>query len=501
MSESTKIIKNSGTTAAERYLARLCERTFLSLWSYPNVIRDEFLPGTRTGKEVCDLLVVFDDDIVIFSDKDCEVPRTGNLQLDWTRWFRKAVLASAKQIHGAERWFRRFPERLFLDQECRHPLPVTPRITPRTRIHRIVVAHKIAARCREELGGSGSLMLLTDIRGSKNHEQPFMVGDLDPGKGFVHVLDDVALDVLLHELDTMADFAAYLNKKEEVVRSGVSFFAAGEEELLSWYLRHHDGEGHFIKLPDRGVSGIVLEEGHFHSYLRSRQRTAKVQADEISYEWDQLIERFSHHALQGTQYYEPPGGITDTEVILRWLAREPRVRRRMLARKLVDCVLTTPPHLRRTAVILPSSAGDPFYVFLMIPWNGAASARVNRELRMSVLIAACEVVRWKFPEAVDVVGVASESGNDSSRRTEDAIYCDFRTWTEEQEQDARRSHEELGLLASPSETRWTEHEFPVNDQERIIPVGRNDPCPCGSGRKYKKCHGRHPSEIESKRSK
>jgi uncharacterized protein YecA (UPF0149 family) len=20
-------------------------------------------------------------------------------------------------------------------------------------------------------------------------------------------------------------------------------------------------------------------------------------------------------------------------------------------------------------------------------------------------------------------------------------------------------------------------------------VGRNDPCPCGSGRKYKKCHG------------
>jgi uncharacterized protein YecA (UPF0149 family) len=21
------------------------------------------------------------------------------------------------------------------------------------------------------------------------------------------------------------------------------------------------------------------------------------------------------------------------------------------------------------------------------------------------------------------------------------------------------------------------------------PIGRNDPCPCGSGRKYKKCHG------------
>jgi uncharacterized protein YecA (UPF0149 family) len=23
----------------------------------------------------------------------------------------------------------------------------------------------------------------------------------------------------------------------------------------------------------------------------------------------------------------------------------------------------------------------------------------------------------------------------------------------------------------------------------IPPPGRNDPCPCGSGKKYKKCHG------------
>jgi preprotein translocase subunit SecA len=26
-------------------------------------------------------------------------------------------------------------------------------------------------------------------------------------------------------------------------------------------------------------------------------------------------------------------------------------------------------------------------------------------------------------------------------------------------------------------------------------VGRNDPCPCGSGHKYKKCHGKEESEA------
>jgi len=36
---------------------------------------------------------------------------------------------------------------------------------------------------------------------------------------------------------------------------------------------------------------------------------------------------------------------------------------------------------------------------------------------------------------------------------------------------------------------WVEHA-PRHAPRRVEPVpGRNDPCPCGSGRKYKKCHG------------
>ena len=33
-------------------------------------------------------------------------------------------------------------------------------------------------------------------------------------------------------------------------------------------------------------------------------------------------------------------------------------------------------------------------------------------------------------------------------------------------------------------------DAPVKTVRRDEPkVGRNDPCPCGSGKKYKKCHG------------
>ena len=30
---------------------------------------------------------------------------------------------------------------------------------------------------------------------------------------------------------------------------------------------------------------------------------------------------------------------------------------------------------------------------------------------------------------------------------------------------------------------------PKTVQRKVAKVGRNDPCPCGSGKKYKKCHG------------
>ena len=486
-----KVEKHQGTTTAERHLARLCERAFLSLWSYPNVVRDVFVPGTKIGKEVCDLLVIFEDRVLIFSDKDCVVPRTGNLQLDWSRWFRKAVLENAKQAHGAERWLRQFPNRIFLDRECTKPLPVAPQITDRTRFHLIVVAHKIADRCKDELGGSGNLMIRSDLRGVAAHTEPFTIGDIDPARSFVHALDDTTLHVLMKELDTIADFVAYLDKKEEFIRTGPDFFAAGEEELVSWYLRRvNTKEEHYFEVPKGKVDSLVFSEGQYERYLRNPQRIAKVRANEISYTWDALIEKFNFHAMQGTQFFPTPGGISTTERIMRWMAREPRTRRRMLARKLVDCVVTTPKHLRRTAVMKPSSPRDPYYVFLMIPWDHERSAQDNRELRGKILYAACMVVRLNWPDALDVVGIASESGNDTTNRSEDAMYCDFREWTSEMAEQAKEWQNLLNMLVNPKLIYGTEHEYPeLRPSSLVAQVGRNDPCPCGSGKKYKKCHG------------
>jgi hypothetical protein len=58
---------------------------------------------------------------------------------------------------------------------------------------------------------------------------------------------------------------------------------------------------------------------------------------------------------------------------------------------------------------------------------------------------------------------------------------DEEDWDEEWEED---EYEEPLLFP-----RW--HKRGGEDESADVPVvGRNDPCPCGSGRKYKYCHGK-----------
>jgi hypothetical protein len=42
----------------------------------------------------------------------------GNLDVDWSRWYRNAVEKSAKQLWGAERHVRAHPDQIFIDPKC-----------------------------------------------------------------------------------------------------------------------------------------------------------------------------------------------------------------------------------------------------------------------------------------------------------------------------------------------------------------------------------------------
>jgi len=491
-SQRQPIEKADGVTAAERYLARLCSKTFLSLWSYPAVYRDQGKPQNGgDGKEICDLLLVFGQHIIIFSDKHCELRESENVELDWQRWFRKAVQKSAEQLWGAERWLRQNPTRVFLDRKCEQSLPIDlPRITD-ARLHLVVVAHGISPRIRAEFKGSGSLLINTNIKGFQQHVVPFHVGDLAPEKTFVHVLDDDSLDLLMTQRDTISDFVGYLLKRQMLLRGTPAIRATGEEQLLAIYLRNFSEAGeHVFVFPDppQGhASQIFVPEGHWEDFQKQPERLEQLRQDRISYSWDKLIEKFNHYALRGEQYFVTKGGIKDTEKVLRFMAREPRWKRRYLAHALLDMLRTTPDHLRRLRVLPPVDKGDPYYVFLLLPIPSSVDDEHYRLARRNFLESCCAVVRLEYPNAMDIVGIATESGLKNQGRSEDAIYFDGSHWTEETARIAKLHQEELRILKSARRFEEQMEEYPAVPAPPAEKNPRNKPCPCGSGKKYKHC--------------
>jgi len=314
------IKRTEGVTTTERYLNKLCNRTFLSLWSHPGIYRNQGHGNGGDGKEVCDLLVVFEQHIIILSDKNCHFPDSGDLATDWNRWFKRAIQESAKQTWGAERWITTFPERLFLDRSCSQPFPIQLPDLKSAKFHLVVVAHDSSTRCQRELGGSGSLMIHSDIKGqahfssSQNPGTPLAVGDINPDKTFVHVFDDTTLDIIMETLDTIYDFVTYLDKKEKFLRGDSVVIAAGEEDLLAFYLKDIDDNGEHDFIVSADYNAIYIDEGHWIDFCARPERQTQLSANDISYAWDRLIETFSKHALDGTHYYTSHPGILPPNV-------------------------------------------------------------------------------------------------------------------------------------------------------------------------------------------
>jgi len=494
--DQTPIVKAEGITASEKLLAKLGEHTFLPLWSYPGIYRDQGIAENGEGKEVCDLLVVFGEDIILFSDKKCAFPSTGDTTVDWARWFRRTIEGGAKQLWGGERWIRDHPGRLFLDRACTQPFPVPIPVSDSARYHLVAIANGSAERTQKELGGRGGLLLELSVKGSEHRTKSFTVGDLDPNRTFVHVFDDVALPHILSTLDTVADFVRYLQRRAVFCRSQVELVAHSELDLLALYLRNESGPGQHEFVPTEGAECVFVDAGFWDDFEQSPEWLARLEWAKISYLWDSFIEDFAHHTLTATHEFAVPT-FSESNQILRFLAREPRARRRALAKAFRDALQRSKANERRIRYIIPQQPGEPYYVYLFFPKPARATREQYRQMRLRVLAACCEVVKLEYSDALDIVGLAMESGIQPGERSIDAAYLDARSWTEEEADHAREVQRHLRIHENPiaSPLRVDEPRLepltvpPIKVVPQSMAFGTQIYCGCGSGLSYAACHG------------
>jgi len=395
-------------TRSEKLVARLCRRTFLSLWSYPNPKRAD------TNKELCDLLVISNPYVIIFSVKEVIVKDSGNYKVDSKRWLNKAVEESCRQIYGAERALKRNVQILSKDKREIIELPKNKDI----KIFRVAVA----------IG-----------RGDR-----FPLSSGDFGKGFVHVFDETSVQIIIGELDTITDFIDYLGEKESFCESITRAIMAGEEDLLALYLSNSR------QFPTNYTT-VVISDDTWNGFIKKKEYIRRKEEDKISYIWDGIIEEVYDHFRKGTLYYG--ASLNDLENSLRAMAKENRFSRRILSKAFLEFIgYYKKPTSKARLLKAPSNV---VYVFLL-----SNHSKRNREVRRKELVMRCFVARGMYKESRIVVGIATEEYKKGAGHSYDLVYLERPKWTGKDQKKMLKLQKELGYFKQPKITKKGVDEFP-----------------------------------------
>ncbi|MGY2808706.1 hypothetical protein [Bradyrhizobium sp. USDA 4506] len=473
--QAKKIFRGRGFTASERLLADLGDHAFLDLWSYPNLFYEKKKGGKGDGKEMCDMLVVCGDDIIIFSDKAIKWQDDRPLDVAWPRFYRNAVEEAVKQINGAANWIDRFPDKIFTDPACTQKLPIELPPVATRRMHGVVVATGAQAAIKKHYGDeSGSFPIVPQYKGrdavdfKSPHFFPFCIGDVNPDGMFIHVFDDLSIQRLIEHLDTITDFTQYLNERARYIRSDKLGFAQGEEELLAVYLNstmRNKGIPTFELPRPKGLEdhARMTLDGEWRAYLISDEYFTKTMADEVSYIWDKLIKLFTDNIIAGTsvEILDTAPDVALAERGLRYMALETRFFRRILGHSLYELLQRAQQHkeYRHARTVLPtegSATRRQAYIFLVLAYphdlekaGGLPGGYEQyRQARAAMLQAYCIVLLYINRDIDVAVGIAldarwTEMGNIGG--SEDLMAISVDEWTDEVVADALKAQEHYDI--------------------------------------------------------
>ena len=223
----------------------------------------------KKGKELCDLLVVFDKYVLIFFDReknlDIGIQTTdGDVIKRWKRWKKSVIDKQIKTANGAERYIKR-KGKMFTDAKCQNSIPIDIDYENLV-IHKIIVANGAEQACAQASDKNvyGSLACnytscsdnrLEFVRNEKDQISPSYLINLDKNN-IVHIFDGFNLPILLKELDTIIDFTSYLDIKVKAIQELDILCYCGEEDLLAHYLlnQHQIGD-------KKDYTGLMIGEG------------------------------------------------------------------------------------------------------------------------------------------------------------------------------------------------------------------------------------------------
>jgi len=442
------IPKSEGVTPTERLLARLCEKTFLRLWSYPNPFKDD-------GKELCDLIAVFESHIFVFFDRESRKfdNTTKDISITWRRWKNEVIEKQIKTANGAEKYLSS-GRQVYLDQKHSVEFPIP--FSDGMKIHKFIVAHGAREACEafSDQNVYGSLGVCYG-KSDDGIQSPFLI-ELNSNEK-IHLLDTHNLEIVFNELDTFYDFCTYVQEKERAIDQYNWIMYCGEEDLLAHYFLNfnEDENSYKIGVSDETINGLMIGEGEWKDFVERGPYQRRKEANKDSYLWDDIIQRTCENALDGTLLGD--AGLLKGKSAIHEMAKEPRFSRRALSAHIRRAIHSFPNPVgvvSRHLACMPSFFKNKMFVFLQLHCKKIDDYENEyRPKRRALLELACGVTKNKFPHINKVVGIAIDAPKFSSRNSEDFILLECAEWPEENRKHYEDANKGIDFLESDTNAR------------------------------------------------
>lgn len=348
-----RINYGEGLTPTEQLLKNFGERSFLRFWSHAN-------PHATPSKELCDLLVICGDYVIIFSDKSINFQFYRDEQTAWGRWYREAVAKSARQLNGAVRHLFDLQNPVYKDRACTVPLGIPLPPLGRAQVYRIAVV-SLTREVSDAILPQPFMAIGGAVLGDQHVAEgatPFRLGDVSPDSEFVHVIDFAGLWGVLSDLDTITDFAPYLDARRAFVRGQAGNSAANEWCMLTRYLLSFTHDGDPLPLDSANPGYTHLSNAEWRSESTKAAFRARKEANRDSYLWDLLVDRQAEMVERQSFEFTNYSGVQDAERVVRHLALETRLNRRLLGRGWKEACLIAAPGQVANIRTVPHSDRD-----------------------------------------------------------------------------------------------------------------------------------------------
>ncbi|MFJ4389691.1 hypothetical protein [Pseudomonas soli] len=423
---------------SEERLAKMAKKTFLSMWAYEN-------PYYSQGKELCDVLVVFGNDVVVISDKFIKFSDSSGAEVGWRRWYKRAVESSISQLQGAANQLRNFPERIYSDANTSSLFPLDIPSKKDIRIHLVAVAHGCEDGCLKYVGAS---KLIVDGR-HKGGETPFALGVNRTKSGdLVHVFNSQAIAAVFECFDTATDFVDYLRRKESALTSVDDELIWSEDDLIASYVMSQPGNKDFF-LP---IESYPVVEGrklvpfdYWEYYMESDLRKERDKERQSSYVVDGFIEQIAREYKAGELLAGQNQPFPYHEQHLRLMASESRLGRQVISAALQSVVNEEPKTFWYCSVQSRCVQGL-MYLWLVYPL--VPDNVTDEELEKNIFVHLQDyilVTQRQFPEAKMVFGICLPNAASTRKSMVFCLAGDI-DWTDDMVDLARRTKEKYSLL-------------------------------------------------------